>query len=84
MSWNTSRILSKLEYEINNNKQDVSILERKTFHISDQLGVDGTVFSGKIFCDGFVMNDSIEGNIGYLMSDSPTGYRYYPSLRYLE
>ena len=67
MSWNTSRILNDLEYEINNNKQDVSILERKTFHISDQLGIDGTVFSGKVYCDGFVMSDST--NIGYLMSD---------------
>ena len=69
MSWNTSRILNDLEYEINHNKQDVSILERKTFHISDQLGIDGTAFSGKIYCDGFVINDSTEGNIGYLMSD---------------
>ena len=54
---------------MNNNKQDISVLERKTFHISDQLGIDGTAFSGKIYCDGFVMNDSAQGNIGYLMSD---------------
>ena len=67
MSWDTGRILNNLEYEINNNKQDVTILERKTFHISDQLGIDGTAFSGKIYCDGFVINDSTE--IGYLMSD---------------
>ena len=69
MSWDTGRILNNLEYDFDNNKQDVSIWEQKTFHISDQLGIDGTVLSGKIFCDGFVMSDSTEGNIGYLMSD---------------
>ena len=43
MSWNTSRILNKLEYEINESKKDISVLEQKTLYISDQLSVDGTV-----------------------------------------
>ena len=44
MSWNTSRILNDLEYEINENKQDISMLEQKTLYISDQLSVDGKFF----------------------------------------
>ena len=44
MSCNTCRILNNLEYEINENKQDISMLEQKTLYISDQLSVDGTVF----------------------------------------
>ena len=35
MSWDTGRILNNLEYDISNNKQDVSILEQKTMYISD-------------------------------------------------
>ena len=69
MSWDTGRILNNLEYDINNNKQDVSILEQKTFHISDQPSVGGTVFSDKIYCDGFVINGTTDANKGFLMSD---------------
>jgi len=54
MSWNTSRILNDLEYEINENKQDLSVLERKTFYISDQLSVDGTVFVNNVYSEAFV------------------------------
>jgi len=70
MSWNTSRILNKLEYEINNNKQDVTILERKTFHISDQLSVDGTVFVNNVKNEAFVKNGGTSGQ--YLMADGST------------
>jgi hypothetical protein len=69
MSWNTSRILNDLEYEINHDKQDVSLLKQKTIFISDQLSPNGTVFSGNIYCDGFVINGTTEANKGYLMSD---------------
>ena len=69
MSWNTSRILNDLEYEINHDKQDVSLLKQKTIFISDQLSPNGTVFSSNIYCDGFVINGTTEANKGYLMSD---------------
>ena len=74
MSWDTGRILNNLEYDINNNKQDVSILEQKTFHISDQLSVEGTVFSDKIYCDGFVINGTTDANKGFLMSDGTVSF----------
>ena len=66
MSWNTSRILNDLQYKINENKQDVSLLEQKTMYISDQLTEDGTMFSNYIFCDDFVINGTTEANKGYL------------------
>ena len=53
MSWNTSRILNDLEYEINENKQDLSVLEQKTLYISDQLSVDGTVFVNNVYSEAF-------------------------------
>ena len=70
MPWNTSRILNNLEYEINNNKQDISVLERKTFYISDQLSIDGTVFLNNVYSDAFVKNGGTATQ--YLMADGST------------
>ena len=69
MSWNTSRILNNLEYDIRENKQDVSLLEQKTMYISDSLSPNGTLFFGHINCDGFVISGTTDANKGYLMSD---------------
>ena len=60
MSWNTSRILNDLEYEINQNKQDISMLEQKTLYISDQPSTTGTVFVNNVYSDGFVLNNGPE------------------------
>ena len=70
MSWNTSRILNDLEYEINENKQDISMLEQKTLYISDQLSVDGTVFLNNVYSEAFVKNGGTSGQ--YLMADGST------------
>ena len=70
MSWNTSRILNDLEYEINENKQDLSVLERKTFYISDQLGTNGTVFLNNVYSEAFVKNGGTSTE--YLMADGST------------
>ena len=67
--WNTSRILNNLEYDIRENKQDVSLLEQKTMYISDSLSPNDTVFFGHIYCDGFEISDTTDANKGYLMSD---------------
>ena len=69
MSWNTSRILNNLEYEINENKQDISMLEQKTLYISDQLSLNGTVFVNNVYSDAFIINGVLPENKGYLMSD---------------
>ena len=70
MSWNTSRILNDLEYEINENKQDISMLEQKTLYISDQLSLSGTVFANNIYSEAFVKNGGTSGQ--YLMADGST------------
>ena len=70
MSWNTSRILNNLEYEINQNKQDISTLERKTFYISDLLGSNGTVFANNVYSEAFVKNGGTSSQ--YLMADGST------------
>ena len=70
MSWNTSRILNDLEYEINENKQDISVLERKTFYISDLLGTNGTVFLNNVYSEAFVKNGGTASQ--YLMADGST------------
>ena len=70
MSWNTSRILNDLEYEINENKQDISMLEQKTLYISDQLSVDGTVFVNNVYSEAFVKNGGTSTE--YLMADGST------------
>ena len=70
MSWNTSRILNNLEYEINENKQDISTLERKTFYISDLLGSNGTVFANNVYSEAFVKNGGTSSQ--YLMADGST------------
>ena len=71
MSWNTSRILNKLEYEINESKKDISVLEQKTFYISDQLSTTGTVFADNVYSDGFVLNNGPEP-AQVLLSDGTT------------
>ena len=70
MSWNTSRILNDLEYEINENKQDISVLEQKTLYISDQLSLDGTVFLNNVYSEAFVKNGGTASQ--YLMADGST------------
>ena len=70
MSWNTSRILNDLEYEINENKQDISMLEQKTLYISDQLSLTGTVFANNVYSEAFVKNGGTSGQ--YLMADGST------------
>ena len=70
MSWNTSRILNDLEYEINENKQDISMLEQKTLYISDQLSIDGTVFLNNVYSDAFVKNGGTATQ--YLTADGST------------
>ena len=70
MSWNTSRILNDLEYEINENKQDISMLEQKTLYISDQLSLTGTVFLNNIYSEAFVKNGGTSTQ--YLMADGST------------
>ena len=70
MSWNTSRILNDLEYEINQNKQDISMLEQKTLYISDQLSLDGTVFVNNVYSEAFVKNGGTSTQ--YLMADGST------------
>ena len=72
MSWNTSRILNNLEYDIRENKQDVSLLEQKTMYISDSLSPNGTLFFGHINCDGFVINGTTEANKDYLSDGTVT------------
>ena len=71
MSWNTSRILNDLEYEINESKKDISVLEQKTFYISDQLSTTGTVFADNVYSDGFVLNNGPEP-AQVLLSDGTT------------
>ena len=52
------------------NTQDISTLEQKTFHISDQLSVDGTVFVSNVYSEGFVKNGGTSTQ--YLMADGST------------
>ena len=70
MSWNTSRILNNLEYEINENKQDISMLEQKTLYISDSLSPNGTLFVNNVYSEGFVKNGGTSTQ--YLMADGST------------
>ena len=71
MSWNTSRILNDLEYEINESKKDISALEQKTLYISDQPSLTGTVFANNVYSDGFVLNNGPEP-AQVLLSDGTT------------
>ena len=71
MSWNISRILNNLEYEINESKKDILVLEQKTLYISDQPGADGTVFANNVYSDGFVLNNGPEP-AQVLLSDGTT------------
>lgn len=67
MSWNISRIINNLAFDVSNLKQDVSELETKTVDIVE-TNVNGTVFDKNIYADKYIINNG-PNPAQFLLSD---------------
>jgi hypothetical protein len=68
MSWNLARTINNLAFEVQENTDDIKVIENKTIHIDASLSPTMNV-NASIVATGFISNQQIGNNVGYLMSD---------------
>ena len=68
MSWNLSRTINNIQFDVEHNTQDIDTLENKTIHIDSNISPTMNVNSA-IIATGFISNQQIGDQAGYLMSN---------------